>query len=167
MAATEADAAAAVEAYLTTLEGDTRRVAEREWGLTVDAAGWPLHVGVAMRDGLMRAQAEVIEPERVDDHVLLHWNRSLPLVRFSHTSAGPASPRGSASSGPRVSGKRKAISAAASSGKIASVAIAGPTPSGPASAPAAPRPAPEPTTAPASTSVFAAARIRVGNSSGV
>ena len=88
MAATEADAAAAVEAYLATLEGDTRRVAETEWGLTVDAAGWPLHVGVAMRDGLMRAQAEVIEPERVDDHVLLHWNRSLPLVRFSHTSAG-------------------------------------------------------------------------------
>src|SRR5436305_14926292 len=85
MPATEADAAAAVEAYLATLEGDTRRVAATEWGLTVDAAGWPLHVGVAMRGGLVRAQAEVIEPQRVDDHVLLHWNRSLPLVRFSHT----------------------------------------------------------------------------------
>jgi hypothetical protein len=63
-------------------------VAAREWGLSVDAAGWPLHVGVALRDGLLRAQAEVVEPGRIDDHVLLHWNRSLPLVRFSHSGAG-------------------------------------------------------------------------------
>jgi len=88
MATTETDAAAAIEAYLDALEGETRRVAEGEWGLTVDAAGWPLHVGVALRDGLLRAQAEVVEPERIDDHVLLHWNRSLPLVRFSHSGAG-------------------------------------------------------------------------------
>jgi hypothetical protein len=88
MAVTETDAAAAVEAYLETLEGETRRVATGEWGLTLDAAGWPLHVGVALRDGLLRAQAEVIQPARLDDHVLLHWNRSLPLVRFSHTREG-------------------------------------------------------------------------------
>lgn len=88
MAATETDAAAAVEAYLETLEGETRRVAVGEWGLTVDAAGWPLHLGVALRDGLLRAQAEVIQPGRIDDHLLLHWNRSLPLVRFSHTGDG-------------------------------------------------------------------------------
>jgi hypothetical protein len=88
MAVTETDAAAAVEAYLETLEGETRRVATGEWGLTLDAAGWPLHVGVALRDGLLRAQAEVIQPARLDDHVLLHWNRSLPLVRFSHTGEG-------------------------------------------------------------------------------
>ena len=88
MAATETDAAAAVEAYLETLEGETRRVAVGEWGLTVDAAGWPLHLGVALRDGLLRAQAEVIQPGRIDDHLLLHWNRLLPLVRFSHTGDG-------------------------------------------------------------------------------
>ena len=88
MAATETDAAAAVEAYLETLEGETRRVAVGEWGLSVDAAGWPLHLGVALRDGLLRAQAEVIQPGRIDDHLLLHWNRSLPLVRFSHTGDG-------------------------------------------------------------------------------
>jgi hypothetical protein len=88
MAATETDAAAAIEAYLETLEGETRRVATGEWGLTVDAAGWPLHVGVALRDGLLRAQSEVIQPGRLDEHVLLHWNRSLPLVRFSHTGDG-------------------------------------------------------------------------------
>ena len=88
MAVTESDAAGAIETYLDALEGDTRRVAAGEWGLTVDAAGWPLHVGVALRDGLLRAQAEVVDPGRVDDHVLLHWNRSLPLVRFSHSGAG-------------------------------------------------------------------------------
>ena len=88
MATAETDAAAAIETYLAALDGETRRVAPGEWGLTVDAAGWPLHVGVALRDGLLRAQAEVVEPGRIDDHVLLHWNRSLPLVRFSHTGAG-------------------------------------------------------------------------------
>jgi hypothetical protein len=84
MAATESDAAAAIETYLDALDGDTRRVAAGEWGLTVDAAGWPLHVGVALRNGLLRAQAEVVDPGGVDDHVLLHWNRSRPLVRCSH-----------------------------------------------------------------------------------
>ena len=88
MATTETDAAAAIEAYLDALDGETRRVAPGEWGLSLDAAGWPLHVGVALRDGLLRAQAEVVEPGRIDDHVLLHWNRSLPLVRFSHSGAG-------------------------------------------------------------------------------
>jgi putative sensory transduction regulator len=88
MATTETDAAAAIEAYLDALDGETRRVASGEWGLSVDAAGWPLHVGVALREGLLRAQAEVVEPGRIDDHVLLHWNRSLPLVRFSHSGAG-------------------------------------------------------------------------------
>src|SRR2546429_2038084 len=77
-----------VERFLAELEGDSRRVAENEWGLTVDAGGWPLHVGIALRDGLLRAQAEVIGPGRIDPHVLLHWNRGLPLVRFSHTGAG-------------------------------------------------------------------------------
>ena len=88
MTATETDAAAAIETYLEALDGETRRVAASEWGLSVDAAGWPLHVGVALRDGLLRAQAEVVEPGCIDDHVLLHWNRSLPLVRFSHSGAG-------------------------------------------------------------------------------
>jgi hypothetical protein len=88
MAVSETEAAAAIDAFLAALEGETRQVAPGEWGLTVDAAGWPLHVGVALRDGLLKAQAEVVEPGRIDDHVLLHWNRSLPLVRFSHSGAG-------------------------------------------------------------------------------
>ncbi|MFL5821437.1 MAG: YbjN domain-containing protein [Solirubrobacteraceae bacterium] len=77
-----------VDRYLGALEGDTRRVATDEWGLSVEAAGWPLHVGVALRDGLLRAQAEVLGPDRLDPEALLRWNRGLPLVRFSHTGAG-------------------------------------------------------------------------------
>jgi len=77
-----------VDSYLGGLEGETRRVAEAEWGLSVEAAGWPLHVGVALRDGLLRAQAEVLPPDAIDPHVLLHWNRGLPLARFAETAAG-------------------------------------------------------------------------------
>ena len=77
-----------VERYLGTLEAEWRRVADGEWGLTVDAAGWPLHVGLAYRDGMLRAQAEVLGPDRVSDHELLFRNRSLVLVRYAHTGAG-------------------------------------------------------------------------------
>jgi hypothetical protein len=77
-----------VDRYLAALEGETRRVAEGEWGFTVDAAGWPLHVGVAARDGLLRAQAEVVPAGELDPHTLLHWNRGLPHARFTHTGAG-------------------------------------------------------------------------------
>jgi hypothetical protein len=84
----DADPRTIVEDYIASLEGDTRQVAFAEWGITVDAAGWPLHVGVAIRDGLLRAQAQVIEAERIDPHDLLRWNRQIPFVRFSHTREG-------------------------------------------------------------------------------
>jgi Putative bacterial sensory transduction regulator len=77
-----------VEAYIADLEGETRQVAFAEWGITVDAAGWPLHVGVALRDGVLRAQAQVIEAGRIDPHDLLRWNRQVPFVRFAHTRDG-------------------------------------------------------------------------------
>jgi hypothetical protein len=77
-----------VDTYLSGLDADWRRVADGEWGLTVDAAGWPLHVGLALRDGLLRAQAEVLGPDQVDDHELLFRNRGLVLVRYAHTGAG-------------------------------------------------------------------------------
>ena len=77
-----------VERFIDGLEQGGRRVADDEWGVTVDADGWALHVGIVLRDGLLRAQAEVIGPGRIDPHVLLRWNRELPLVRFSHTGAG-------------------------------------------------------------------------------
>ena len=77
-----------VDAYLETLEAEWRRVAHGEWGLTVDAAGWPLHIGLAFRDGLLRAQAEVLGPDALSDHELLFRNRGLVMVRYAHTGAG-------------------------------------------------------------------------------
>jgi hypothetical protein len=77
-----------VEQYIAALEGETRQVAFAEWGLTVDAAGWPLHVGVAIRDGVLRAQAQVLEADRIDPHDLLRWNRQIPFMRFAHTRDG-------------------------------------------------------------------------------
>lgn len=82
------DPRAIVARYIEGLDGDTRQVGSAEWGFTVDAAGWPLHVGVAIRDGLLRAQAHVIEPGRIDPHDLLRWNRQIPFLRFAHTRAG-------------------------------------------------------------------------------
>jgi hypothetical protein len=76
------------DAYITGIDGETRRVADGEWGISLDAAGWPLHIGVALRDGLLRAQAEVLGPGRADPHRLLFFNRTLPLVRFAETGAG-------------------------------------------------------------------------------
>jgi hypothetical protein len=80
--------AEAVDAYLQGLGAESRRVSQNEWGLTVDAAGWPLHIGIAWRDGLLRAQAEALGPDRVSDHELLFRNRGLVLIRYAHTSAG-------------------------------------------------------------------------------
>lgn len=77
-----------VDGYISGLDGDTRRVSPYEWGLSLDAAGWPLHVGVALRDGVLRAQAEVAEPGRLEPEQLLRWNRGLPLARFTLTGAG-------------------------------------------------------------------------------
>lgn len=82
------DARSTVADYIASLEGETRTVAFAEWGITVDAAGWPLHVGVAIRDGFLRAQAAVVAPGSLAEHDLLWWNRTVTLVRFSHTRAG-------------------------------------------------------------------------------
>ncbi|HVS29091.1 MAG TPA: YbjN domain-containing protein [Solirubrobacteraceae bacterium] len=82
------DTVARISAFVDSLDGDARRVSPTEWGISVDAAGWPLHVGVALRGGLLRAQAQVVEPGQLDPELLLRFNRQLPLVRFSHTAAG-------------------------------------------------------------------------------
>ena len=77
-----------VDAYLKSLDAEWREVARGEWGLTVDAAGWPLHIGLAFRDGMLRAQAEVLGPDAISDHELLFRNRGLMMVRYAHTGAG-------------------------------------------------------------------------------
>lgn len=77
-----------VEQFLSELPGEHRRLTETEWGLTVDAAGWPLDLGLALRDGLFRIQAPVIGPGQIAEGTLLWWNRRLPLLRFSASQAG-------------------------------------------------------------------------------
>lgn len=81
-------AAAAVEACLTRSGAAWRAVAEGEWGLRAEAAGWPLDIGIALRGGLLRAQAQVLPPGRADPHALLHRNRRAELARLTHTGDG-------------------------------------------------------------------------------
>jgi hypothetical protein len=80
--------AAAVEACLDDAEVRWRAVARCEWGLRAQAGGWSLDVGLALRGGLLRAQAEVLRPGIADPYDLLHRNRRLTLVRLSHTADG-------------------------------------------------------------------------------
>ncbi len=82
------DPRSTVEAFIAGLEGETRRLAFAEWGITVEAGGWPLDIGVAIRDGLFRAQAHVIGPDQIDPHDLLRWNRQIPFLCFAHTRDG-------------------------------------------------------------------------------
>ncbi|HEU4656567.1 MAG TPA: hypothetical protein VFR97_03540 [Capillimicrobium sp.] len=78
-----------VDAYLSEIEAETRRVADAEWGLSApDVGGWPLHVGLRLHQDVLRAQAEVVGPDQVDAHEVLYRNRSLVLVRYAHTGAG-------------------------------------------------------------------------------
>jgi hypothetical protein len=78
----------AVSSFLASLGAPWREVAPGEWGLTVDAAGWPLHIGVAFREGLLRAQCEAVGPGAVSEHELLFRNRGLTLVRYAQSGAG-------------------------------------------------------------------------------
>lgn len=84
-------AAAVVGAYLADLgapDGAVRTLAPGHWGLTLEVAGWPLHVGVAVRRGVLRAQADAVGPGVLDAHDLLHRNRQLRLVRYTHAADG-------------------------------------------------------------------------------
>ena len=80
--------AEAVEKALRESGVTWRRVAPGEWGLSVFAGASALHVGLALRAGLLAAQAEVLAPGVASEHALLRRNRTLRLVRFSHTAAG-------------------------------------------------------------------------------
>lgn len=79
-----------VDTALLALDVDRRRVADGEWGLTLEAAGWPLHVGLALTpDGtVLRVQGEVAPPGQLDPHDLLYRNRRQTLVAFTHTGDG-------------------------------------------------------------------------------
>jgi len=49
------DARSVADSYIASLGEAGRRVADGEWGVTIDdAAGWPLHVGIRLGDGFLR-----------------------------------------------------------------------------------------------------------------
>jgi hypothetical protein len=78
-----------VDAYIQALPGERRRIAHTEWGFTLaaeQAGGWPLDVGVRLADGLLTVKAHALtDAELIDPWMLLWWNRSTRLVRFSAT----------------------------------------------------------------------------------
>ncbi len=77
-----------VTRFMASLESDVRTVAPGEWGLSLDAAGHPLDVGVSIRGPFVRAQAAVLPAGLIDPHQLLYWNRQAPLVCFAENRAG-------------------------------------------------------------------------------
>jgi len=77
-----------VAGFMSSLDSEVREVAPSQWGLTLDAAGYPLDVGVSIRGALLRAQAAVLPPGLIDPHQLLYWNRQAPLVCFAENRAG-------------------------------------------------------------------------------
>lgn len=79
----------AVNAVLQATGAPVSEPAAGEWGLALDdVCGWPLHVGLRVRDGLLAVQSQVLRPDRLDDHTLLHRNRLVDLVRFAHSADG-------------------------------------------------------------------------------
>jgi hypothetical protein len=82
------EALACLNDFMSSLDTSARMVAPGEWGLGLDAAGYPLDVGVAIRGNLVRAQATVLPAGVIDPHQLLYWNRQAPLVCFAENQAG-------------------------------------------------------------------------------
>jgi Putative bacterial sensory transduction regulator len=81
-----------IERYVGRLPGETRRLADAEWGITVapeQARGWPLDVGVRVADGLVRVQAFALPADdAINPWNFLHWNRGTRYIRFACTRAG-------------------------------------------------------------------------------
>ncbi|MEJ7817059.1 MAG: YbjN domain-containing protein [Thermoleophilaceae bacterium] len=78
-----------VDEYLEQLPGQSRRLAHGEWGVTVEsdqAGGRPLHVGVTLSEGVLRAKAHALDsPDGIDAWMLLWWNRQTRMARFGCT----------------------------------------------------------------------------------
>ena len=85
-------AASVVDEYVSALPGDTRRLGDGEWGITLSAdqgGGWPLDVGLRVADGLLRVQAFALgADDAINPWNFLHWNRGTRMIRFSCTRAG-------------------------------------------------------------------------------
>lgn len=85
----DASPSRAVDAALRGAGLHPHRPVAGEWGLVMECGGGPLHVGLALRDGLLRAVAEVCGPGLVEPAWLLHRNRrDLLLVRYGTGADG-------------------------------------------------------------------------------
>jgi hypothetical protein len=82
------EAHAQLESFMSSLDADVRLLAPGEWGLAWEAGGFSLDVGVAIRGGMLRAQAAVLPAGLIDPHQLLYWNRQAPLICFAENRAG-------------------------------------------------------------------------------
>lgn len=85
-----------VERYVASLGSAGRRVAAGEWGITTEAEGWPLHIGLRVRRGVLLAQALVLDANPLSDAELLRANRRLDLVSFGLTESGEVWIKGAA-----------------------------------------------------------------------
>jgi hypothetical protein len=77
-----------VARFMSSLQSEVREIAPGEWGVELDAAGYRLDMGVAIRGEFIRAQAAVLPPGLIDPHQLLYWNRQAPLICFAENRAG-------------------------------------------------------------------------------
>jgi hypothetical protein len=76
----------AVDGYLAGV--GARRLAAGEWGLTVPDES-PLDIGIRVADGLVRIQAFAVPAaDAAASEDVLHWNRTVRIVRFSRTRDG-------------------------------------------------------------------------------
>jgi hypothetical protein len=83
-----ADPDAVLETFMSSLQDGVRQVAPGEWGLSLEAAGFALDVGIAIRGSMLRAQAAILPAGTIDPHQLLYWNRQAPLICFAENRAG-------------------------------------------------------------------------------
>ena len=78
-----------VQKYVSSLPGETRRIANSEWGITLtpeQAGGHPLDMGLRIDDEMLRIQAYALPAtEAIDPWVLLQWNRQTRHIRLAAT----------------------------------------------------------------------------------
>ena len=81
-----------IDLYVSALPGETRKLDNGEWGITLSAeagGGWPLDVGIRVADGLVRVQAFALGADAdINPWNFLHWNRGTRMARFSCTRDG-------------------------------------------------------------------------------
>jgi hypothetical protein len=80
-------AAARVADFIGSLDAEVREAGPGQWGIRLESAGYPLHVGVMIRGPLLRVQAAVLPADLIDPHQLLYWNRQAPFVCFAENLA--------------------------------------------------------------------------------